>query len=155
MKMSEWPKWLKHNFLYNTDISADDSEDPTSWTNLNELDRVENLDEANIVTSKWYESRVGNVSMHKLFLDLDIEHLYVPSSTPGHGHLMINVDLDEKDLKELVALLVKLNVLSPGSLGQLVTRGANSLRLPWIKKAEYQDPMEWVRQRIEDKKDPM
>lgn len=129
-----WPKWLKNNFLYNKSQLTDDSESEESWQDLHESERVEDLDEANVISSKWYDSGNGRLVLHKLFLDLDVEHLYVPSSTPGHGHLYLNVDLNPDQLEGLMATLVRFGIVSKGSLRQVRSRGASTLRLPWIKK---------------------
>jgi len=156
MKISEWPKWLRNNILYNKKVFAEDSDDPESWDEIEEVSRTENLEEATVVSSQWYAG--SKINLHKLFLDLDCEHVYVPSSTPAHGHLMINVDLTYDDLYDLVKMLVKLDILGPGSLAQLRQREANTLRLPWVKKdverpipAPNKDFLELMRQSGQNK----
>lgn len=50
-------------------------------------DRLPTEVDANVVSSHWDEDK------HLPILDLDFDHLYVPSTTPGHAHLYLNVPI--------------------------------------------------------------
>lgn len=74
-------------------------------------------------------------------LDLDHPHWYSESSTDGHGHLVIQHDLDVSQLKEIVNVLVKHGVLQEGIKKQLDDRGCLTLRMPGMKKDVREDNM--------------
>lgn len=94
---------------------------------------VDNWDEANAVSSA-YRSDTNLKGKHALLLDLDVEHVYVPSSTPYHGHLIINADLSKEDMLEVLHVLQKHNILQPGYVSAAHARGAAWLRTPWSRK---------------------
>lgn len=72
--------------------------------------------------------------MHRVLLDLDCDHMYVPSSTPGHGHLLINVPQKWSTLKELLQLLGDMGILQYGFVDATTSRGETWLRAPGVKK---------------------
>lgn len=93
--------------------------------------------DANLISS---ENVYG---LHHLVLDLDDEHWYSESSTKGHGHLVINKQLELSALKEIVHVLVKHNVLQAGIKKQLDDRGCLTLRMPGMKKGVKEDNMSY------------
>lgn len=92
---------------------------------------VTDLDEADIITSRFQGE---GIETHALLLDLDIEHTYVPSSTPGHGHLLINAKLTQHEWLRVMNLLASVGVIEQGYREMSEKRGYASLRLPWVKK---------------------
>jgi hypothetical protein len=58
----------------------------------------------------------GSDSLHTIMLDLDVPATLVPSSTPGHSHLYIDVPLED------------------GYVSASIERGHTALRLPGVKK---------------------
>lgn len=74
-------------------------------------------------------------------LDLDHEHWYHESSTPGHGHLVIQKELEIHQLIEIINVLVKHGVLQEGIKMQVDDRGCLTLRMPGMKKNVDEDNM--------------
>lgn len=72
---------------------------------------------------------------HMPALDLDIPHKYVPSSTPGHGHLYIDVPMVWNDYLKLLHLLAELGILEENFVLQAQQRGMTQLRAPGNYKA--------------------
>lgn len=89
------------------------------------------LEEANIVSSKVLES-----DYHAPVLDIDIPATLVPSSTPGHSHLYLDVECSWERYKELLTALAQCNIIEPGYANASFGRGFTAVRLPWIKKGE-------------------
>ena len=71
---------------------------------------------------------------HCPVIDIDIDHQYYPSSTPGHGHLYIDKALTWKEYKRLLKALVRAGIVEEGYYKAALSRGYTSVRLPWIKK---------------------
>lgn len=88
-------------------------------------------DEANLVTSRY---KGEGIETHALLIDLDIEHVYVPSSTGGHGHLYVKTTMGRGQWQSLMAALCKAGVISDGYYSASINRGFSSLRPPWVKK---------------------
>jgi len=86
---------------------------------------------------------------HYLMLDLDHEHWYHESSTPGHGHLVIKKQLELYQLIEIINVLVKHGILQEGIKMQVDDRGCLTLRMPGMKKDVPEDNMS-IRE-LEDK----
>ena len=93
--------------------------------------------DANLITSR-YEGE--GIETHALLLDLDVEHIYVPSSTKGHGHLYVNLKLSRWDWERVMRELAAVGVIGAGYHEHALRRGYASLRPPWIKKSDELDP---------------
>lgn len=74
-----------------------------------------------------------------IMLDIDTEAYLVPSSTPGHNHLYINVTVGWEKLERLLVLLAECNIIEPGYAGASISRKSTTLRLPWIQKGHEPD----------------
>jgi hypothetical protein len=131
------PNWLRNNFLFYKEELNDDSDRTDLWERRGDFQQVENVENANLIGSMFVD---GRHQLHKVFLDLDVEHLYVPSTSPGHGHLYINVDVTQKELLDLVEHLARLGILGSGSLHQVGIRAMNTLRPPGLKKGDVVTP---------------
>lgn len=94
------------------------------------------VEEATGVSSAVNLDPTGNPAhcKHKPVLDLDIAHYYGESTTPGHAHLILNVELDWKDYVELLRVLEKCKILEPGYVAVAISRGESWMRTPWVKK---------------------
>lgn len=111
-------------------INADSKEGPTD-------ERVVKDD------TEWEEStaisslirRGPNAGKHILLLDLDCDHVYVPSSTPGHGHLIVNEPMDVQAMLGVLDQLSYAGIIEEGFAKSARHRGAAWLRLPWVKKS--------------------
>lgn len=90
--------------------------------------------QANLISSVVY--RDENIKIHTPLIDLDVEHFYTQSTTPRHGHLAINVQLDHDTYGELLRVLHKCGIIGEGILKQYERDGQTNLRLPGIKKGD-------------------
>lgn len=93
------------------------------------------LPQANLILSKKHSDIFHD--RHVLMLDLDTAHAYIPSSTSGHGHLIINADLTYLEMVEILEVLEKYGIIQHGFLEATKKSRTASLRLPWIKKHDY------------------
>lgn len=93
------------------------------------------LDDANVVSS---ELTGFPRNRHAVILDIDYAAYVVPSSTPGHNHLYLDVPggVAHDDYMELLAALSKCGVVEPGYAEVSIKRGHSDLRLPWVSKDE-------------------
>lgn len=67
-------------------------------------------------------------------LDLDFDHLVVESSTEGHHHLFINVEMSYVKWAVLMLVLWWTGVIEMGNAVWSLRRGANFVRNPGTKK---------------------
>lgn len=89
---------------------------------------------ANLVSSRAYKDEEGTV-WHKPILDLDLPSKYIPSSTPGHGHLYIDKLLPEEQYRKLIDVLVECGILQEGiKIHQMDAEGMTAARLPGLVK---------------------
>jgi hypothetical protein len=94
-------------------------------------DNVE-LNKANAISS---EIRQGNnVGEHLIVLDIDHDACLVPSSTPGHWHLIINKALPWNQYEKFLKGMAKFGVIEDGYAGASIQRQATWLRVPWERK---------------------
>jgi hypothetical protein len=118
----DYPVWLSQNEKLDIDFAS------TEYDGSNAHIPVERMKDANALSSK---TKSGH---HKVLLDLDVEHYYVPSSTEGHGHLYINVDLSTAQYNVLLFTLQHLGIIQKGFAFLSIKRGFAALRFPWVKK---------------------
>ena len=85
--------------------------------------------DANVVSS-----HVVGSKLHAPIIDLDFPHIYEPSTTPGHGHLYLNVPIKRWRMYVLLFGLYIGGVIEYGHLVWSIRRGGTFMRLPWIKK---------------------
>lgn len=71
---------------------------------------------------------------HSIVLDLDGPHRYRPSSTPGHGHLIVDTSIPWKEYETLLKLLAKVGMIEPGYLKMSLARGGSFVRREGVKK---------------------
>ena len=78
----------------------------------------------------------GQEDRHHLVLDIDHPAWLIPSTTPGHYHLYVEVPggISNDDYGFLLGALVKAGVVQPGYAGASMARGFTCVRLPWIEK---------------------
>lgn len=130
------PEWLRSNHIYRKKTLSQDSNAPHAWQSLTPEDRA-TPDVANIITSVVYDGPLlgeDKVKIHSPIIDLDIEHHYVESSTPGHGHLYLNVQLSHAEYLDLLTTLQKYGIVGTGTLKQFDRDGCTSARIPGIRK---------------------
>ena len=92
---------------------------------------------ANVISSIRRGDKPGTSwARHLPVLDIDIPAILVPSSTPGHSHLYLDVEMPESTFWKLCDALAEVGVLQHGYVIACKSRGYTSVRLPWIKKSE-------------------
>lgn len=125
-------KWMQNDFL---DAFADSSEVTVAL--MKRRAKNGNLRFVDEGSGNLISSMVAP-DMHRPVLDLDFPHVYVPSTTPGHGHLYINnVVLNDLQHYLLISTLVELGILSRGSKIQLDSHGLSLTRPPHVKKKDH------------------
>lgn len=95
-----------------------------------ERELTDSLAEANLLTSK-----VAGTEMHKPVLDIDLPAKLLPSSTPGHFHLLIDQEVSWEAYLHLLDALVVAGLIEPGYANASRERGYTAIRLPWVRKA--------------------
>lgn len=75
-----------------------------------------------------------NKVMHRPVLDIDIPIKVVPSSTPGHSHLFIDIAMSWGDYEKLLWALAAAGIVEEGYVHASVRRGHTSVRLPHVRK---------------------
>jgi hypothetical protein len=90
--------------------------------------------EANIVTSELTSNSSTFADEHKLLIDLDVPACLIPSTTPGHSHLYIDVTTSSTRLFKVLDALADAGAVERGYAEASRARGYSALRLPWIKK---------------------
>ena len=88
------------------------------------------LDSANVVSS------IDSVDTerHWPVLDIDVPALLIPSSTPGHSHLYIDVSVPAEAYWRMCDAMAEAGILQPGYVSACRSRGYTSVRLPWVTK---------------------
>lgn len=86
-------------------------------------------DQANVITS-----RVDGTDLHKPVLDLDLPATLLPSSTPGHFHLLIDKAMTWEAYEALLHALADAGLVEPGYVSASQSRGYTAVRLPWVRK---------------------
>jgi hypothetical protein len=94
------------------------------------------LEDAEVVTSK-VEGPGGLIirrrETHAPVLDLDIPHELVPSTTPGHAHLYLDVEMSWRKYKRLLRALAAAGVVEKGYVKASLRRRLTAVRVPWLK----------------------
>lgn len=107
-----------------------DLADRTTWT-VKEGRRIRTTRELALVASS--ETHGGD---HRPVLDIDVPMRYVPSTTQGHGHLYIDLDLTWDQYAELLKVLARCGIIEDGYLYASLEREATFVRLPWVRKVD-------------------
>jgi hypothetical protein len=73
---------------------------------------------------------------HEILLDLDAQHEYRESSTPGHGHLVLKTKdgISWDRYQVLLSLLVEFGVIEQGFFEMSLRRQQAFLRSPHVRK---------------------
>lgn len=105
-------------------------DEDSSVTYSQEMREPASIIDANISTS----IREDSDDHHALLLDLDVPAWLIPSSTPGHSHLYVDVRIPSQRFYDLLDALADAGVIQRGYADSSKRRGGTALRLPWIKK---------------------
>lgn len=92
------------------------------------------IEEADVVSSE-----LGN-GLHAPCIDVDVPMRIVPSTTPGHGHLYIDVAMDWEQYIAILEALAAAGVVERGYVMASEFRKGTHVRLPWVKKAPEEVP---------------
>lgn len=92
-------------------------------------DRQPSQADANVISSHIVGSR-----KHAPILDLDFPHRYVPSTTPGHGHLYLDVPISRWRMFVLLWGLYVGGVIEFGNFWWSLRRGGTFMRREGIAK---------------------
>lgn len=110
-----------------------------------EVDRPSALtddhDKATCVTSRKRDTMhypFGEI--HRPVLDIDIPIKVVPSGTPGHCHLFIDIPMTWERYEELLWALAAAGIVEEGYVHASVRRGHTSVRLPHVRKPDASLP---------------
>lgn len=89
------------------------------------------LSESNVVCS---DMAAPHDSSHRPILDLDMDAMLIPSSTPGHHHLYIDKPMSWEDYCKLLDVMAEVGILEPGYVSVAKKRKRTQVRTPWTKK---------------------
>ena len=79
---------------------------------------------------------------HRLILDIDHDVKVIPSSTPGHHHLYIDVDMPRPVLEHLLKALAEAGVIEEGYAAASLAQGYTTVRMPGtVKGTPTDDPV--------------
>lgn len=74
--------------------------------------------------------------LHKLIIDIDHEAVLIPSSTPGHYHLYVDLLIMQETYFKLLDALAEALIIEPGYAEVSKKRGHSDVRLPWVHKID-------------------
>ena len=117
----------------------EDSETPKDYA-VNEI--VEDVRRANIMTDLPYmhsgfgalKERWVDTEQHYVVLDIDHPTQLIPSSTPGHFHLIIEKLVPKYEWIKVLLALSDAGIVQPGYAYASIKAGYTSIRLPWVRK---------------------
>jgi hypothetical protein len=69
-----------------------------------------------------------------LNIDPHCDYALIPSSTPGHHHLILDTDLPRDKYMRLLKLMADCGLIEPGYARAAARRGWSAIRPPWIRK---------------------
>src|SRR6478735_2350381 len=114
---SKLPHWMRTAKFFKKDL--------VNGGPMNEV----NPEHANLVSSLAYSD--GGVSYHYPVLDIDMQAVLTPTSTPGHHHLFINKLLTDEQYGKLLNTLVEVGIVQQGILDlQWKQDGMTCARMP-------------------------
>lgn len=86
-------------------------------------------EEPNVVTSF-----ISETMRHAPVIDIDHPVWVVPSSTPGHFHLFIDVEIPGPLYFELLDVMMRCGIVQQGFVHHSEMRGQSVVRMPWVSK---------------------
>lgn len=79
--------------------------------------------------------------LHAPVIDLDLPAMLVPSATPGHHHLYLDVGMPWDDLVKLLNVMAEVGLVQPGYVAAAIARGATDVRAyPHTKRRPAPEP---------------
>lgn len=130
---------FRHNLRYLHDLDARANSNGPHAAGV-EAD----VKDANLITSEMTDM----AGFHTLMIDLDVPATLVPSSTPGHTHLYVDVAMPWHRLSTLLVALADAGVVEEGYAAASIKIGRTALRPPWVKKPKPPVPVP-LKRRVE------
>lgn len=134
-RMQRLPRWVRQNVTVSPKdgvLYESAGEAPTGHGR----ELVEHEPHKALLLSSLRVSPFGS-ERYSLMLDLDVAARLVPSSTEGHHHLFIDVDLSRAEHDQVMRALAAAGVIQPGyAQSALSTKYGATLRLPWVRKGQ-------------------
>jgi hypothetical protein len=96
--------------------------------------RLDSPESETLMAAGLLSSQVAGTDRHIVCIDVDHPLLALPSSTPGHWHLLIDVEMEWGVYEKLLLALAKARVIEPGYYTAAVHRHATFVRTPWTLK---------------------
>lgn len=127
LKNGEVPSSFNHIF-YKTDRVLLTDEYGGSWWGEQ---RKECMPEYAQVVSSEIDDKRGR---HTIMVDVDLPARLVETTTPGHHHLYIDLELSWWKYRRLLRALMRAGVVSKGYYKMSLQRKATHLRPPWATK---------------------
>jgi hypothetical protein len=119
--------------LHKCEVSFSDDSEKIETDNVAKILRDHlPLAESNSVGSKIISGY--GAGAHMPVLDLDMDVMLLPSSTPGHHHLYIYKPMPWPEYSLLMNILAHVGILQPGYVRASHTRIESFLRTPWTRK---------------------
>lgn len=122
------PLGPEYTFRWRLSEHIDDKDDEDYAGDSEE--KLAHPDDANLMCSDVTVS--GN--WHMPVIDLDVPVRFIPSSTPGHGHLVLGKVMSKKKYFALLDALVDAGIVESGFAQASKDRGYSAVRPPWSKK---------------------
>lgn len=127
---------ISNSVLYKvTDWGNDDSQTKQENRPGDRVLVTTGMNNANVVTSL-RDDEYATPNMHRVVLDIDHPSWLMPSTTPDHYHLYIDVPggIEQDKYLALLTALADAGVIEWGYASASAARGFTSVRLPWIEK---------------------
>jgi hypothetical protein len=98
---------------------------------------VEDLDAAMVLTSTMdHTPPYVSEPLHRPVLDIDLPVTLLPSTTPGHHHLLIDHPLTWSRYLDLLDALAYAGIVERGYVKAARARGHTAVRVPWLRKGD-------------------
>lgn len=97
---------------------------------------TDDLERADVITSQVAGPAGILGDLHKVVLDIDFPAQLIPSSTPGHFHLLIDVEMAWGNYADMLEAMRDAGILEEGYVSASIARGFTAVRLPWVKKED-------------------
>lgn len=141
------------NVLMHVD-GFDEADDSSCPTHADDEVRtiVTDLESAVVITSLAEPSPWGGPQLHRPVLDIDCPVTVVPSTTPGHHHLLIDKPLSWDEYAGLLDALAHARIVESGYVAASKRREHSAVRVPWLRKGDPLPllPEERTKQRLAD-----
>lgn len=96
--------------------------------------QVVDIKEANLVGSMLWRDTPESPIIHAPVIDLDIPHHLEPSTTPGHSHLYLDIEMTWWQYRGLLRALWKAGIIEKGFYKMSLKRKQSFVRAPGVKK---------------------